>query len=1221
MNKTKLENINSILNERILVLDGAMGTMIQKHNLTEQDFRGERFKDFHIDLKGNNDLLVLTQPDIIKSVHREYFQAGSDIIETNTFNANKFSMADYEMSNLVKEINLEAAKLAKEVAKEFNIQNPSRQRFVAGSLGPTNQTASLSPDINNPGFRKVNFEQLSEAYYEQFSALIEGGVDLLLLETITDTLNTKAAIFALHEYKNKYGLDLPLIISGTVVDASGRILSGQTIEAFLISIEHAPNLVCVGLNCSLGSDQMRPYIEELAGKAPFYTSLYPNAGLPNEFGGYDETPEFMASVAKEYAEYGFVNIVGGCCGSTPTHLSAIAKAVEGIKPRKISSREKLMRLSGLEPLIIRPETNFVNIGERTNVAGSIAFKKLIIEEQFEKATEVAKQQVENGAQVIDVNMDEALLDGEKSMKEFLNMVASDPEISRVPVMIDSSKWSVLETGLRCVQGKCIVNSISLKEGEEQFLNQARLIKQYGAAVIVMAFDEMGQADTFKRKIDICARAYKILTEKVNFNPNDIIFDPNILTVATGIEEHNNYAVNFIEATRWIKENLGFAKVSGGVSNISFSFRGNNYVREAIHSVFLYHAIKAGLDMGIVNAGQLAVYEEIPKDLLELVEDVILNKREDATERLINYAEQNKVTDEKDVTVEQWRNDSVEERLKHSLIKGIVEFIEEDAEEARVKYSSPLLVIEEPLMAGMDVVGELFGAGKMFLPQVVKSARVMKKAVAYLIPFIEKEMESTGRNSAGKILLATVKGDVHDIGKNIVGVVLSCNNYEIIDLGVMVPAQKILEEAIKHKVDIIGLSGLITPSLDEMVHVAKEMERLGFKIPLLIGGATTSRAHTAVKIAPAYSGPVVHVLDASKSVPVAGQLITAHLKDEFTSKIKEEYAKIREEHLARNAEKNLITLEEARLNSLKLDWEDYTIPTPNFVGRKEFISYDLQELRKYIDWTFFFFAWELRGKFPKIFDDTKIGNEARKLFDDANRLLDRIINEKLLTANGIAFIGEANSNGDDFTITSNGKKYEFFTLRQQTKKSTESNFALADYVAPASSDKIDYIGAFAVTAGIGLDSIVAEFEKDHDDYNSIMAKILADRLAEAFAEKMHEIVRKELWGYQKDENITIDEMISEKYVGIRPAHGYPSLPDHTEKIKLFEMIEAEKLGIKLSESLMMIPGASVCGLYFSHPESKYFAIGKISKEQVIDYAKRKSITIEEAEKALSQNLGY
>ncbi|MDP4174942.1 MAG: methionine synthase [Bacteroidota bacterium] len=1222
------EYLSGILKKRILVLDGAMGTMIQRHKLQEADFRGERFKDHPSDLKGNSDILCLTQPEIIKNIHKAYYEAGSDIVETNSFSATKISQADYKTESLVYEINLQAARLAKEAAKEFTEKDPSKPRFVAGALGPTNKTASLSPNVNDPGFRAVTFDELSEAYYEQVKGLVDGGADLLLVETIFDTLNAKAAIFAIEEYFNKNNVSLPVMISGTVVDQSGRTLSGQTTEAFWISVSHTKNLLSIGLNCALGPKQMRPYIQELSRLANCFVSLYPNAGLPNEFGGYDETAQTMAQVLTDYANNGFVNIVGGCCGTTPDHIKAIADTVKNLKPREIPKTEPYLRLSGLEPLVIRPESNFVNIGERTNVTGSKKFARLILSEDYEGALSVARQQVEGGAQVIDINMDEGLLDSEKAMVKFLNLLGSEPDIAKLPFMLDSSKWSVIEAGLKCSQGKSIVNSISLKEGEETFKLRARKVMQYGAAVIVMAFDENGQADSLQRRIEICKRAYKILTEEVGFPAQDIIFDPNILTIATGIEEHNNYAVDFIEAARWIKHNLPFAKVSGGVSNLSFSFRGNDTVREAMHSAFLYHAIKAGLDMGIVNAGQLEVYEEVPKDLLVLVEDVIFNKRADATERLIEFAEKVKQKDKTAVKEDQWRNAPVEERLKHALIKGITDHIEEDTEEARLKYSSPLDVIEGPLMSGMNVVGDLFGSGKMFLPQVVKSARVMKKSVAYLIPYIEAEKaKMASSRAAGKILMATVKGDVHDIGKNIVGVVLGCNNYEVIDLGVMVPTDKILKRAIEEKVDVIGLSGLITPSLDEMVEVAKEMERLGLKIPLLIGGATTSKVHTAVKIAPAYSGAVVHVLDASRSVPVVSSLISDTLGDEFREKIKSDYDRLREEHKRRQDEKNFITISQARKNKLSIDWDNALIVKPEKLGTTVLNDFPLEELRKYIDWTPFFSTWELKGRYPEIFDKPEIGEEAKKLFDDANRLLDKVIKEKLIKANAVFGLFAANSVEDDIEVYSDesrkGLLTTLHTLRQQSAKSKGiANLALSDFIAPKESGRTDYIGAFAVTAGIGVDDLVKNFEKEHDDYNSIMIKALADRLAEAFAEHLHELVRKRYWAYAPEESFANDDLIREKYAGIRPAPGYPAQPDHTEKKIIFEILEVEKnTSICLTESLAMYPAASVSGLYFANAESKYFGLGKIALDQVIDYQKRKGMSLKETEKWLSPILNY
>lgn len=1224
-----LSDLKNILQNRILILDGAMGSMIQRYKLSEEDFRGERFKDHHQDLKGNNDLLNITKPEVIKEIHRAYLEAGADIIETNTFSANAISQADYKLEHLAYEMNYEAAKIAKEAAAEFTQKDPNKRRFVAGALGPTNRTASLSPDVNDPGYRAVNFDKLAKAYGEQARGLIDGGADILLVETIYDTLNAKAAIYAIQEYCDKNNLIVPVMISGTIVDQSGRTLSGQTTEAFWISVSHTRNLLSVGLNCALGAKQMRPFIEELSRIAPVFISVYPNAGLPNEMGEYDETAEAMAKVLNEFGESGFFNIVGGCCGTTPEHIKAIAKTAQKIKPRKIPVVEPYLRLSGLEPLIIRPESNFINIGERTNVAGSRNFAKLILEGNYAGALPIARSQVEGGAQILDVNLDEGLLDSEAAMTKFLNLLSSEPDIAKLPIMIDSSKWSVIEAGLKCLQGKSIVNSISLKEGEEVFKHHAKKIRQYGAAVIVMAFDEKGQGDTFQRRIEICGRAYKILTQEIGFPPQDIIFDPNVLTLATGIEEHNNYGVDFIEATRWIKQNLPLSKVSGGISNVSFSFRGNNVVREAMHSAFLYHAIKAGLDMGIVNAGQLEVYEEIPKDLLVLVEDVILNRRPDATERLVAFAETVKQKEKEIVKAEEWRSWEVDERLKHSLIKGIDEFIEKDTEEARQKYSKPLDIIEGPLMAGMNVVGDLFGAGKMFLPQVVKSARVMKKAVAYLIPYIEQTKQSV-QTSLNKILLATVKGDVHDIGKNIVSVVLGCNNYEIIDLGVMVSSDKILQAAVENNVDVIGLSGLITPSLDEMVHVAKEMERAGFKIPLLIGGATTSRVHTAVKIAPNYNAPVVHVLDASRSVPVVSSLINPDekVKTEFIKSIAIEYEKVRSDHVKKKSAKNFISLSQARENRFQTDWGKQKITKPKKLGVTLLKNYSLSTLHKYIDWTPFFLTWELKGKYPSILENEKYGREAKRLFEDAYKLLDRIVNENLIAASGVFGLFPANTVGfDDIEIYSDdsrkGVLTVLHTLRSQSEKVQNSNnLALADYIAPKESGIKDYIGAFAVTAGLGIEKIIEQFEKDHDDYHSIMMKALADRLAEAFAEHLHELVRKEYWGYASEENLSNDELIKEKYIGIRPAPGYPAQPDHTEKHTIFNLLDVEKnVGITLTESLAMHPAASVCGLYFAHPEAKYFNVGKIGKDQVLDYHKRKGMSIEETEKWLRPILNY
>lgn len=1229
--KLTVENFRKLLEERILVIDGAMGTMIQRHNLTEEDFRGERFKDHPHDLKGNNDLLSITQPEIIKGIHHAYFEAGADIIETNTFNANGFSQADYQTEEFVYEINFEAAKIAKEVTKEFNRKYPNKNHFVAGALGPTNKSLSLSPNVNDPGYRAVTFDQTVFAYYEQARGLIDGGVDIILIETIFDTLNSKAAIIAVQKYLEEKSIQMPVMISGTIVDQSGRTLSGQTVEAFYTSISHTKNLASVGLNCALGAKQMRPFVEDLSNVSDKFLSVYPNAGLPNEMGGYDETPETMSVVLEDFLKSGFVNLVGGCCGTTPDHIKAISEIVKKYPPRIPQKQEPYLRLSGLEPVVLLPDSNFMNIGERTNVTGSKKFARLIKENKYDEALSVARDQVEGGAQVIDINMDEGMLDSEAAMTKFLNLLEAEPDIAKLPIMIDSSKWSVIEVGLKCLQGKGIVNSISLKEGEEVFKEHARKVLSFGAAVIVMAFDEKGQADTFERRISICRRAYDILTNEICFPPQDIIFDPNILAIATGIEEHNNYAVDYIEATRWIKQNLPFAKVSGGVSNLSFSFRGNDVVREAMHSAFLFHAIKAGMDMGIVNAGQLEVYEEVPKELLGKVEDVILNRRPDSTERLIEFAETIKKKDKTEEKKDEWRTLLVEERLKHALIKGIVDFIDEDVEEARLKYHQPLEIIEGPLMAGMNVVGDLFGAGKMFLPQVVKSARVMKKAVAYLIPHIEAEkIKNPNPRKQGKVLIATVKGDVHDIGKNIVGVVLGCNNYEVIDMGVMVHSDKILQTALDEKVDVIGLSGLITPSLDEMVHVAKEMERRGMNLPLLIGGATTSRVHTAVKIAPNYSSAVIHVLDASRSVPVVSNLLNDNEEErkKFIQSFKEEYSKLREDYAKKQSDKNFISLEEARNNRLKINWSKNKTKKPNKSGITILKDYPLSTIRKYIDWTPFFMTWELKGKHPSIFEDKSVGTEAKKLFEDANNLLDKVINEKLLTANGVVGLFPANTVADDdievYTDDSrNGVKRVLHTIRQQMQKSSsEPNIALSDFVAPKETQVKDYIGMFAVTAGIGIERLVEKFEKEHDDYNSIMIKAIADRLAEAFAEHLHEVVRKEYWGYAEDENFSNEDLIKEKYAGIRPAPGYPAQPDHTEKPIIFSLLDIEKnTGIKLTESLAMYPAASVCGLYFSHPEAKYFTVGKIGKDQVLDYHRRKGMSVEEIERWLSPILNY
>jgi 5-methyltetrahydrofolate--homocysteine methyltransferase len=1216
------------LNKRILIIDGAMGTMIQTYKLSEADYRGERFKDNASDLKGNNDLLSLTQPHIIEQIHESFLLNGADIIETNTFNANPISLADYHQEHLTYELNVESVRLARRAVQRVTQMDVTRPRYVAGAIGPTNRTLSLSPDVNDPAYRAVDFDQVVGAYKQQIHGLMDAGVDVLLVETVFDTLNCKAALFAIQEYFEESGKSVPVMVSGTIVDASGRTLSGQTTEAFWISVSHMPYLLSIGLNCALGSRQMRPFIQELSRVATCRVSLYPNAGLPNEFGGYDESPDYMAEQIRDYARSGFLNIVGGCCGTRPEHIQAIAKSVEGMVPRQIPNREPYLQLSGLEPLIIRPETNFVNIGERTNVTGSKVFANFILNNDFDNALRVAKQQVENGAQVIDINMDEGMLDSQAAMSRFLNLLASEPDISRVPFMIDSSKWDVLEAGLKCIQGKAIVNSISLKEGEETFIKQATLVRRYGAAVIVMAFDEEGQADSLQRRIEICSRAYKILTEKIGFPPQDIIFDPNILTVATGIEEHNNYAVDFIEATRWIKANLPLAKVSGGVSNISFSFRGNNVVREAMHTAFLYHAIKAGLDMGIVNAGQIEVYDEIDPVLMELVEDVLLNRRSDATERLIDHAESVKSVGKQEVRVDQWRSMPVNERLSHALVKGIVDYIDVDTEEARLQADSPLSVIEGPLMDGMNVVGDLFGAGKMFLPQVVKSARVMKKAVAYLIPFIEAEkLQAADTRPRAKVLLATVKGDVHDIGKNIVGVVLACNNYEVIDLGVMVPKEKILDAAIEYGVDAIGLSGLITPSLDEMVDIASEMERRGMSLPLLIGGATTSRVHTAVKIAPEYSGPTIHVLDASRSVPIVSKLVSDDAADAFKEEVKAEYDDVRDQYGRRKQVKQLLSLNQARDNKSKLDWSTYSPIKPNKSGVHVINDIPLSVLRPYIDWTPFFITWQLTGKYPAILEDEVIGSEARKLFDDANLMLDQIIRDGSLKASATYGLFPANSDGDDIYVyhdeQRNAVAGTLHMLRQQTvKRAGQPNKSLADFIAPVDSGLNDYIGAFVVTAGIGIENLVEKFQKDHDDYSSIMVKALADRFAEAFAEYLHEQVRTLHWGYAPDEKLTNEELIREDYEGIRPAPGYPANPDHTEKPVLFRLLDASKTtGVTLTENFAMAPAASVCGWYFSHPESEYFRLGEIGKDQVLDYHVRKGMSVKEIEKWLSPIIGY
>ena len=1217
--------LSDILSERIVILDGAMGTMIQQHKLEESDYRGERFADWESDLKGNNDLLGITQPEIIKSIHRKYFEAGADIIETNTFNSTSIALADYGMESLAYELSLTNAKLAKSAAEAVMI-NSDRKCFVAGALGPTNRTASISPDVNNPAFRAVTYDQLVESYYEQAKGLVDGGADVLLVETVFDSLNSRAALFALESLFDSLGKRLPVMLSFTITDQSGRTLSGQTVEGYWNSVSNI-ELLSVGINCALGPKEMRPYIEELSKIAPINVSSYPNAGLPNPLlpTGFPETPETLAPQLKEWAQNGWLNIVGGCCGTTPDHIRVLAESVKNCAPRELSKPEQWLRLSGMEALTVRPDSNFVNVGERTNVTGSPRFAKLIKNEQFEDALAVARQQVENGAQIIDVNMDEGMLDSEAAMTQFLNLIASEPDISRVPIMIDSSKWSVIEAGLKCIQGKGVVNSISLKEGEKQFLDQARLIRRYGAAVVVMAFDEQGQADNTERRVEICTRSYNLLTKEVGFPPQDIIFDPNILTVATGMDEHNDYAVSFIESTRIIKSTLPFAKVSGGVSNISFSFRGNNAVREAMHSAFLYHSIKAGLDMGIVNAGMLEVYEEIPPDLLQRVEDVLLNRLPNATERLVDFAETVKQQDKAEKVSDAWRSDSLEKRLSHALVKGIVDYIEEDTEEARKTYGRPISVIEGPLMDGMNIVGDLFGEGKMFLPQVVKSARVMKKAVAYLQPYMEEEKEGKNVSSQGKILMATVKGDVHDIGKNIVGVVLGCNNYEIVDLGVMVSCEKILKAAKDENVDIIGLSGLITPSLDEMQHVAKEMQRQGFNLPLLIGGATTSREHTAVKIAPGYEHSIIHVVDASKAVGVASKLLSEENQKSFIKENKKVQEEFREKFLSKRTSKPLLSIADARQRDTKIDWRKKDIPNPNFTGMRVESDFPLDTLVDYIDWSPFFHAWELRGRYPKIFEDEYVGDKAKELFDDAQDLLSRILREKLFTAKCVYGLFAANRVGDDIEIYSDESRkkciQKFHFLRQQNNKLKGENHSLADFVAAKGSGLSDHIGAFAVTAGHGVDEFAKSFEEENDDYNSIMAKALGDRLAEAFAEYLHKKVRKE-WGFGSKESLSNDDLIREKYRGIRPAAGYPACPDHTEKQRLWDLLEVEKnTGMRLTESCAMWPASSVSGLYFAHPEAKYFAIGKINEDQIVDLANRKNMSKKEVEKWLSPNLNY
>jgi len=1224
MTQDRTVQLAELLRDRILVLDGATGTMVQGYALEEADFRGDRFADHPSELKGNNDLLVLTRPDVVREIHDAYLEAGADIIETNTFSATTISQADYELQSIVYELNRDAARIARDAAEAATQRTPDKPRFVAGVLGPTNRTASISPDVNDPGYRNIRFDELVAAYREAAEGLMDGGADILLVETIFDTLNAKAAVFALEVLFADRGERRPVMISGTITDASGRTLSGQTVTAFWNSLSHAHPL-SFGLNCALGPAELREYVEELSGSATCFVSVHPNAGLPNEFGGYDLTPEEMAKHIGEWAASGFLNIVGGCCGTKPDHIRAIARVVAEHKPREIPQLERQLRLSGLEPLDVGSDSLFVNVGERANVTGSAKFKRLIREGDYETALSVARDQVEDGAQVIDVNMDEAMLDGEAAMVRFLNLCASEPDIARVPVMVDSSKWSIIEAGLKCLQGKGIVNSISLKEGEAPFLEQAEKIRRYGAAVIVMAFDEQGQADTKARKVEICRRSYELLTERIGFAPEDIIFDPNIFAIATGIEEHDNYAVDFIEATHEIRQTLPGVGVSGGVSNVSFSFSGNNPVREAIHTVFLYHAIKAGMSMGIVNAGQLGVYDEVPEALRERVEDVVLNRRPDATERLLDIAGEYKgdgaVAKREDLT---WREWPVEKRLEHALVKGIDAYVEEDTEEARQQAARPIQVIEGPLMDGMNVVGDLFGDGKMFLPQVVKSARVMKKAVAHLIPFIEAEKEA-GARAKGKVLMATVKGDVHDIGKNIVGVVLQCNNFDVVDLGVMVPTHQILEAARAEEVDLIGLSGLITPSLEEMSHVASELQREGYEVPLMIGGATTSKAHTAVKIDPKYDHPTVWVKDASRAVSVAQRLISRDLRESFVSELASDYERVREAHAGRRSNVEWQSLEQARANRFAVDWAGYSAPPPKRPGVTEFDDIPLQELLGFIDWTPFFHTWELKGSYPKILEDTAKGEEARKLFTDARAMLEKIISEGWLQAKAVIGLYAANAVGDDIEIYSDESRStalaRFHFLRQQQARPGKPNYCLADFVAPRENG-IDYLGCFAVTAGLGIETHLERFEAEHDDYSAIMLKALADRLAEACAEYLHQRVRKEQWGYANDESLDNAALIAEKYRGIRPAPGYPACPEHTEKSTLWSLLGVEsRTGIRLTEHYAMYPAASVSGIYFAHPDALYFTVGRIDRDQVADYADRKEMTLEEAERWLAPNLGY
>ncbi len=1220
--------LRKLLGERILLLDGGMGTMVQAYGLDESGYRGARFADHPVPLTGNNDLLALSQPDILTAIHRAYLDAGADIIETNTFNSNVISQADYQLESAVRELNLASAKIARGVADDVTAANPSRPRFVAGAIGPTNRTASLSPDVNNPGFRNTSFDELAMAYAGQAEALVDGGVDLLLIETVFDTLNCKAALFGVRQMLDRRGLDIPIMVSGTITDASGRTLSGQTTEAFWISVRHG-DLFSVGLNCALGAAELRPYLDELSGIADTFISCHPNAGLPNEFGEYEQGPEDMATIIEEFADRGFLNIVGGCCGTTPAHIEALASVVAGKSPRKLPDIPPYTRLAGLEPLVIHPDKGFVNIGERTNVTGSAKFARLIEKEDYETAVDIARQQVANGAQMIDVNMDEGMLDSEAAMKLFLNLIAAEPDIAAVPIVIDSSKWSVIEAGLKCVQGKGIVNSISLKEGEDEFKRQAKLVRRYGAAAIVMAFDETGQADTVHRKVDICTRAYHILTEEMGFPPEDIIFDPNIFAVATGIEEHNEYGRAYLQATERIKETLPHVRVSGGLSNFSFSFRGNNAVREAMHAAFLYHGLQVGLDMAIVNAGALPVYDDIPEDLRVAIEDVLFNRTPDATERLTELATTVKGSTKTNKVDLSWRDQPVTERLTHALVEGIQDFIEEDTEEARQSVDYAIEVVEGALMDGMNVVGDLFGSGRMFLPQVVKSARVMKKAVAYLMPFVEQEKQAAGETlTKGRIVIATVKGDVHDIGKNIVAVVLGCNNYDVIDLGVMVPVQKILDAAREHNADVVGLSGLITPSLDEMVHVAKEMEREGFTIPLLIGGATTSKAHTAVKIEQHYSGPTVHVLDASRSVGVTEALLNTEKREAFVNQVKAEYGEVRRTHAGRSQRTRILPFDDARNRRFTIDWNGYEPPVPNDPGIHVLDDYPIDELRNYIDWTPFFVAWELKGRFPQILDDHTVGAEAQRLYDDAQQMLDRIVAEGLITAQATFGIWPANTvDTDEIVIYADESRANtlgtFRQLRQQMEKPPgRPNVSLADFLIPRDRDTIDYVGAFAVTAGIGTAELATSYEAAHDDYSAILAKSVADRLAEALAERLHQRVRAEFWGYTDGESVTNEELIRQQYRGIRPAPGYPACPDHSQKFALFDLMGvADRTAITLTENGAMLPAASVCGWYFAHPDAYFFGLGNIGRDQVAAYASSKSIDVAEAERWLRPNLAY